>query len=670
VKTRLGSMVRGAARGVLAGVAAGLVWAVVEITLGWRAGSAIPGAVLRTVALLDLAFGAAAGLVVGAVVGLAGRAARGGVLVVALTAAYGLLRVYEPPGLGSEALFVAAIGALGALGVWLAGRDRDGALAFVHLTLLATVAMAVGEFLLEEHGIALRGARLALVFAAMPVAGLLLDAGLRLAVRRRAVRLGLTVACLALAGAVWGHPLATAPIDDPIVTAVPPPAGTPDVILVVFDTTRADHLSTYGYGRETSPNLTAFARDALLFTQARSPAAWTLPGHASLFTGMYPSRHGAHLAGAWLPGESIDGRPNVAFPLRPEADTMAEVLRDRGYTTGAFIANFSYLYRDWGLAQGFGHYDEAPGLLLRYTPHVVKFVQHFVPGFCLKPYRSARQINAEALAWLDRAPAGRPVFLFLNYMEPHQPWLAPAPYDRWSRGLPQADRLSKKNLYTHAVHAVGAEEREFITANYDGQVAAMDAALGELLDALRRRGRYENALVIVTADHGEFLGDHDQLGHIGRMLYEPVLHVPLVVKYPGAQRPRGRDAHQVQLVDVLPTVVAASGATLPDGVQGQPLLEVSRPSVAEEEINPFLVANYGEVYNRGIRVLYDGDYKLISTTQGKRMLFDLATDPGELDDLAEREPERTAALLRRLHETLDTRVGTPEAVVRLDSRTR
>jgi arylsulfatase A-like enzyme len=667
---RLGSILRGAARGAVAGVVAGACWWIVETTLGWRAGSAIPADVLRTIAVLDVALGAVVGLIVGAAIGLTGREARGGALALALAAGYGLLRVYEPPGLWSEALFVAAAAAVAAVGLLLAGRDRNGALGFVHLTLLATVGVTIGEFVLEERGVALRGARLPLVFAAMPIAGIVLDAGLRLAVRRRAVRFGLELAVLAMAVVLWGHPLATAPIEDPIVTAVPPPAGTPDVILVVLDTTRADHLSTYGYGRDTSPNLSKLAEDGMLFTQARSPAAWTLPGHASLFTGMYPSRHGAHLAGAWLPGESIDGRPNVAFPLRPEADTMAEVLRDRGYTTGGFVANFSYLYRDWGVAQGFGHYDEAPGLLLRHTPHVVRFAQHFVPEFCLKPYRSARQINTEALGWLDRAPAGRPVFLFLNYMEPHQPWLAPAPYDRWSRGLPHADRLSKKNLYTHAVHAVAPEEREFITASYDGQLAAMDAALGELFDALRRRGRYENALVIVTADHGEFLGDHDQLGHIGRMLYEPVLHVPLVVKFPGAERPRGRETRPVQLVDVLPTVVATAGASLPDGVQGQPLLQVSRPSVAEEEINPFLVANYGEVYNRGVRVLYDGDYKLISTTQGQRMLFDLARDPGELDNLAEREPERTAALLQRLHETLDTRVGTPEAVVRLESRAK
>jgi arylsulfatase A-like enzyme len=267
-------------------------------------------------------------------------------------------------------------------------------------------------------------------------------------------------------------------------------------------------------------------------------------------------------------------------------------------------------------------------------------------------------MNAAALDWLDRAPAGRPAFLFLNYMEPHQPWLAPPPYDEWSRALPAARRLADKNLYTHAVRELGSEERDFIVANYDGQLAAMDAALGALLDALRARGRYENALVIVTADHGELLGEHGQMGHIARMLYEPLLRVPLVVKFPGADRRRGTTETPVQLVDVLPTVLAAAGAPAPAGVQGQPLPDVTHPILAEEDINPFLAARYGEVYDRAVRVLYDGSYKLIRTSRGQHMLFDLASDPGEQDDLAAREPERVSALSARL----DNLLGGPVSV--------
>jgi len=643
----------GVARGVAAGVVAGASWWLVETALNWALGSVAPRHVLAQIAGLDVGVGAAGGLVLGIVLGAAGRRPGPALWALALTGVYGLMRVYAPPGMGSELALCAAAAVAAALGVVLAGSDATGALAFVHVALLATTAMALGELkLVEEHSAPLMGVRLPLLLAALPLAGLAADRLLAVAVRRRGARFALELVAAGVALAVWGAPLDPRPLDDAVVTAVPPPAGTPDVIIVSLDTTRADHLSTYGYGRRTSPNLTAFAADALRFTQARSPAAWTLPGHASLFTGMYPSRHGAHLAGKWLEGESIDGRRRVAFPLPPQAVTLAEVLRDRGYRAGAFVANFSYLYRDFGLAQGFARYDDAPAVLLRLPPHVVRFARQFRPGYLLKPFRSARDINAAALSWLDQTPPARPAFLFLNYMEAHQPWLAPPPYDRWARDLPDAHRLARTDLYTHVPKRFTENERRFIEANYDGQLAAMDGALGELFTALKARTRYDDALIIVTADHGEFLGEHEQVGHIGRMLYEPVLHVPLVVKLPGAARPRGDRTGPVQLVDVLPTVVAAAGAVLPKGVQGEPLLQVTHASIAEEDINPFLVSRYGENYDRGIRVVYDGNYKLISTSRGQQMLFDLQDDPGETRDLAREQPERVAALRQRLEATL------------------
>ena len=175
----------------------------------------------------------------------------------------------------------------------------------------------------------------------------------------------------------------------------------PDIVFLVLDTQRADRLSCYGCPEVTSPHLDAFAADAALFRYAFAPAQWTIPVHASLFTGMYPTRHGAHFAGGWLPGRSRDGRAMVAYPLPASAVTMAEALRDRGYRAGGFVANFSYLYRDFGVAQGFGWYDDAPGLLLRLRPAVLRLAQQARPTFCLVPFRSARDINAAALAWLD-----------------------------------------------------------------------------------------------------------------------------------------------------------------------------------------------------------------------------------------------------------------------------
>jgi arylsulfatase A-like enzyme len=635
---------RAIARGLVAGAAGGLLWAGLEAALGWASGSVVPAAVALRILGLDVAVAAA--IAVG--VALVGPRAGLRVTALALVGAYGLLRVYAPPGLGAEASYAAMVAVASVLVVRVAGGDAS-ALAFLQMVALGAVGVLGGDFWLDEqHGAALRGMWLPVTVAGLAMGPLALDGLAALALRRTGLRVGLEAVAGAIALLVTAAPLSTAPLVDDVVTAVPPPAGTPDVILVSMDTTRADHLSTYGYGRETSPNLTAFAADALLFTQARSPAGWTLPGHASMLTGLYPARHGAMLAGTWLGGQSIDGRRNVAHPLAPGRVTLAQALRDRGYRTAGFVANFSYLYRDYGIGRGFGFYDDAPGLLLRVHPPVIRLARLAAPAFCVKPYRTAREMNAAALGWLDRAPAGRPIFLFLNYMEPHQPYMADPPYDRWVQAQPRAAELLQRDLYTHEIKTWKPDELAFVTATYDGQVAAMDAGLGELLAALKARGRYENALVVVTADHGELLGEHGSVGHMGRMLYEPLVHVPMVVKFPGAEHARGRDDTPVQLVDVVPTALRAAGAPPIPDVQGEPLPAVHHAILAEEGINPYLASSYGAAYDRAVRVLYDGSYKLITTSRGDRMLFDLARDPGEDDNLVTREPERAEALARRL----------------------
>jgi arylsulfatase A-like enzyme len=649
----------GLARGLGAGLAAGATWWAVEGATNWALGGVIPAGVAVHILGLDLALGAVAGVVVGAVCTLVAGSASAAALALGLAGAYGLIRIYEPPGLRAEGLFVALAAVATVLGVRLAGRDRWGRLAFWHLTVVATVFTAVGKAGIGEAQSTYfsksepTGVALVLLVAALPLAGVLADRTLARVLRARGLRFGVECAALVLAALVWGKPLPTAPLDAPTTVATRPSPGSPDVILVSLDTTRADHMSTYGYGRETSPNLTAFAKDALNFTAARSPAQWTVPGHASMFTGMYPSRHGAHYAGDWHSGPEIYGRRRV-FPLADDRVTLAELLRDRGYATGGFVANFANLYRGFGMAQGFEHYEDAPGLLLRPVPHVVRLAQRFWPAFCKKPFRSAEEINAAALTWLDAVPTGTPAFVFLNYLEPHH-WIAAPPYDLWARGLPHARRLALKGLFTHAIPAgLSEEERNFVAANYDGQILAMDVALGQLFTALKERRRFESALIIVTADHGELLGEHDQVGHGGRMMYEGLLHIPMVVKFPGAARPRGEVGDPVQLVDLLPTVLALLGAPVPPGVQGEPLQHVTHATIAEEHINPEFVAYYGEVYNRALRVLYDGPYKLISTSRGDRMLFDLAHDPGESNDLAGREPVRVAEMEQRLEATMST----------------
>jgi arylsulfatase A-like enzyme len=653
------------ARGIAAGLAAGVVWWVVECVANWALGGTIDVSAALVILGLDVAFGA----VGGAIVALVSGAASAPALALALTVVYGALRVYEPPGMRAELLFLVVAPAAAFVAWRLAGRGREGALAFVQLSLLATAATVFGKagitevqsYFAQEEPSALT---LVALLAGLPLAGVVADRVLALVVRRHALRLGLEVAAGAVALFVWGQPLPVAALDQPVAARPPAAPGAPDVILVSLDTTRADHMSTYGYARETSPNLTALARDALNFTEARSPAEWTVPGHASMLTGMYPSRHGAHYAGEWNAGPQIYGRKRV-FPLADDRVTMAEVLAARGYRTGGFVANFANLYRGFGMAQGFEHYDDAPGVMLKPVPHAVRLVQRFSPSFLKRPFRSTAEIASAALRFLDRGEQGRPVFLFLNVLEPHQWVLPPAPFDRWAQAIPGATRLAQKGFFTHAIPThLKPVEQDFVTATYDGQIAFMDAQLGEFIAALKARGHYENALIMVTADHGELLGEHDQVGHGGRMMYEGLLHVPMVVKMPGADHPRGEVSGPVQLVDLLPTVCAAVGAPVPDGVQGETLPHVDHEIVAEEQINPEFVAHYGEVYDRAMRVVYDRSWKLIATSKGERLLFDLDRDPGEAENLASREPDRTKELERRLEAAMsvmvsDARSGAP-----------
>ncbi len=321
-------------RGLAAGLAAGVIWWVVEASVNWAFGGVIPLRQSLTVLGLDLAVGGIAGLVIGLILGAVAGGGGAASLALGMTVVYGLLRVYEPPGYLAEALYV-VVGALGAvLAVRLAGT-REGWLGFVHLALVTTVAIAVGKTGITEVQSSYfskqepNGAALPLLLAALPLLGVLVDRLVGTVIRRGGTRLAVELACGALAALIWGRPLSTAAFDDHRALLAVPPSGAPDVFLISMDTTRADHMSTYGYERETSPNLTALAADALNFTQARSPAQWTVPGHASMLTGMYPSRHGAHYVGGWSAGPAIYGRRRV-FPLAEDRTTLAEVLRDRG----------------------------------------------------------------------------------------------------------------------------------------------------------------------------------------------------------------------------------------------------------------------------------------------------------------------------------------------------
>lgn len=295
----------------------------------------------------------------------------------------------------------------------------------------------------------------------------------------------------------------------------------PNIILISLDTVRADHLSSYGYYRPTTPRLDDLARRGALFENAIVSAPWTLASHASIFTELLPHQHGA----------------NWAVPLHPGPWPLAKVLKNRGYATGGFSSNLRYGFAGWGMDQGFDHYgDDSASLrhnlcatLLGRTilqPLYERFVH--VDDF---DRLDARHLNREVSKWLARTP-DRPFFLFINYFDAHGPYIAPPPYDRrFGRLPPSLEGTLPRLSAVRNPQPLSEADRELFSVGYDNCLAFLDAQVGELIDRLRSQPGWSNTYVIITSDHGEEFGEHGSYGH-GWNLYREVVHVPLIIVGP------------------------------------------------------------------------------------------------------------------------------------------
>ncbi|AGA25067.1 sulfatase [Singulisphaera acidiphila] len=380
------------------------------------------------------------------------------------------------------------------------------------------------------------------------------------------------VGLLVILGSVSYHRVALA---EPRALAALPPAapGASNVILIVLDTVRADHLSLYGYERGTTPNLARLARRGVRFARARSTAPWTLPSHASMFTGRWPCE--------------LFSRQHQ--PLGPRHPTLAGFLRDQGYLTAGFVANTYYCNHWFGLARGFLHYEDdsgqelvvSPGAMLRASDLGKKTLEIVEAAFGVGPgptasRKDAARINQEFLTWLSAnssANANRPFFAFLNYLDAHAPYLVPnksAPHFGTVPSTPAEysvlvdwDVTDKRNVADRSV--------ELARDAYDDCLAYLDSQLGHLFDELERRDLFANTMVIITSDHGEHFGEHPRLYSHAQSLYGPELDVPLLVVAPQAV-PAGRVvADPVSLRDLPATVVHWLGLSSQSPFPGQPL---------------------------------------------------------------------------------------------------
>jgi len=422
----------------------------------------------------------------------------------------------------------------------------------------------------------------------------------------------------------------------------------PDVLLITLDTTRADHLGCYGYSRAVSPELDRFALDAVLYRRAWSTDSWTLPAHASILTGKYPSSHGAHFNAATgeLSLASVVPRERFADVkvnrLGEEAVTLAELLGAAGYETAAIVGG-PWLSPVFGLLQGYALMDAEVDTLAG---------------------RPADQLTDRAIAWIRGVPSGRPLHLLLNYFEPHWPY-EPAPgYD----DLPGAHsplEVSLDEVIDGA--ALDDGQRRAYLARYDGEIRFMDHHFGRLLDALRDAGRYDGALIVVAADHGESFGEHGLMSH-GPWLYEEVLRVPLVIHFPGGRHAGTAVDALVSLVDLLPLVAGEVGVPVPAGVEGVSLGR--RDLVLAESFRDALwIRAHGPRFDRELVAGIRWPWKLIVSDSGTRDLYRLDEDPGELRN---RAGEAAELDLRRVVDAARARLVRPPATAPtgVDSRTR
>jgi arylsulfatase A-like enzyme len=424
-----------------------------------------------------------------------------------------------------------------------------------------------------------------------------------------------------------------------IARATAPP---PLVLLVVFDALRADHLSQYGYALPTSPGLERLAARATLFRNVYAPASYTTASTASLLTGLSPQRHGASKQGA---------------RLADDVATLAELLAARGYN--AHGVSFNPVVADaTGFTQGFHQFVEREkGSPFNLYPDI---------GDGLRVIRR----------WI--AEAREPLFVYFQPMNTHGPYLVPPAARETLLGRAPDPSFRYYDPLMAAILGGDVARRREVTPRYvrsgieryDTAIRYATDALGALLDELEAAGRLDDALVVVTADHGDEFFEHGGFSH-GYTLHEEVVRVPLLVKLPG-QRAARDVAARVSLLDVMPTIAEAVGAELARPVEGRSLVAHAEGTGAPEPREPLLLS--AEFAPRLVaRGVLSGTHKLVATSErydgagGAVALYDLASDPGETRDLAAEQPERVRELAERLREADAVPARSAEVVDGLDA---
>jgi arylsulfatase A-like enzyme len=444
------------------------------------------------------------------------------------------------------------------------------------------------------------------------------------------------------------------------------PKVRPNVLIVLWDTVRADRVSAYGYERPTTPFLEKFAAEGVLFERAVSPGMWTLPSHASLFTGLPPRTHGANASRKWL-----DHR----------FETLAEIFGRAGYGTYAFSSN-PHVAEASNITQGFDTVEYS------WQPPWNRWIDQYIKtkvipedrstevglapnaGDRMIYYKESGGVLHQALAsWLDKQPEGQPFFAYLNYMEAHVPRIPSREARRRVMDKAEVQRSLEVDQQLVSLLAAmfgkrhyTAEEIEVIQRVYDAALVDLDEVTRLLIRELERRGVLDDTLVVLLSDHGENLGDHRHFGH-KYSVYNTLVRVPLVIRFPGRVTPaRVNDA--VSVLDVFATILDLTGMPAPDAsIPSRSLFQDGRSIVSDApivselvKVTPKALARVEEAYGkvdwrpwmRTFRAIEEGEYKYIWGSDEANELYRITRDPGEEENLVDSDPERAAALRERL----------------------
>ena len=468
-------------------------------------------------------------------------------------------------------------------------------------------------------------------------------------------------ACLALCGCQCADP----PDSEPVAVAEND-ANRPNILILMWDTVRADRMSLYGHHRTTTPRLEAFAADAVVYDRAISPGMWTVPSHASIFTGLPVASHGANAKWIWLDERFV---------------TAAEHFGDAGWDTWAWSSN-PYLSDNSNLLQGFetvesswkGSFatrcaeatenkliarDKSCEISPAWTPsgHGKGWPRH------LTAYKDGGAVAGEALLdWVDHRDKPGPWMAYVNYLEAHHPRV-PSEAARQSildaemlqAGLDTEASLHRTMSFMEGKASFSDTELEAVRGVYDASLVDLDRVTGDLLDALKDRGVLDHTIVVIVSDHGEQLGEHGMFDHRWSV-WQELIGVPLVIRYP-AGIDAGRVSEPVSTQQLLATLCDLTALACPAGLPLTSLRSAPPARVYSELIQPTprlppIRAVYPNLppdrWRSRYHVTVEGSHKLIRHSDATKQLFDLDADPGEDHDLAADSPARVTALLQHV----------------------